>query len=551
VKGVVMGEVLPLGPGAVVSARLVGVSSGEDLVVLREAARTIDAIPDAVDRLSAQLRAEIGESFRSIQADPPLAEVTTASIQALQKYDQAIRAADMGDQGTALALLREAVALDSTFSMAHRKLGVVLSNEGGGPGAKEAFTKAYEGRDRLTIRERLLAEAAYHTYVTEDMGAAAQAYQAVLQQYPNDGIAANNLAVLYSESGDQTRAVELYRSNIDRGGAPAVSYGNAVFALYELGRVDFAQAMLDTFRTAYPESPTTLQYAAALASAQFDYREAEARVRELLTTQAESPRWQVLGEAEMANYALIRGRFDEAQQRVLRAYDLQEGAGTQFYVGSRAELEAISTATVRLHFLEDREGAIVTLEDFFETVKLGGGLAQQRNFTELAALLAAAGRTDLAREQLQAYQEEMSPDAQLEAENQYGFLTAEAAIVLEEGNPQEAISLLRKAREVVPDCKLCVLVEMGEAFEAASMPDSAAAAFKAYLDADVLFRSQFDNARLHRALLGLSRSHEALNQPDRAAEYYIRVLALWSNADPSLRSRVEGIQARIAALDPE
>jgi hypothetical protein len=152
IKGVVMGEVLPLGPGAVVSARLVAASSGENLVALRETARTIDAIPDAVDRLSGQLRARIGESFRSIQADPPLEEVTTASIEALRKYVQAEWAVDMGDLDTAQALIHEAIALDSTFAMAYRKLGMLLSNEGGGPEAKDAFIKAYEGRERLTTR---------------------------------------------------------------------------------------------------------------------------------------------------------------------------------------------------------------------------------------------------------------------------------------------------------------------------------------------------------------------------------------------------------------
>ena len=67
VKAVVAGEVLPLGPGAVVSTRLVAAGSGETLVALRETARTVDAVPDAVDRLSAQMRERIGESLRSIQ----------------------------------------------------------------------------------------------------------------------------------------------------------------------------------------------------------------------------------------------------------------------------------------------------------------------------------------------------------------------------------------------------------------------------------------------------------------------------------------------------
>ena len=85
IKAVVSGEVLPLGQGAVVSLRLVAAGSGETLVGLRETARTVDAVPDAVDRLSAQLRERIGESLRSIRADPPLEEVTTGSLEALRK----------------------------------------------------------------------------------------------------------------------------------------------------------------------------------------------------------------------------------------------------------------------------------------------------------------------------------------------------------------------------------------------------------------------------------------------------------------------------------
>jgi len=71
VNAVVVGEVLPLGRGVVVSVRVVATGTLETLVALRETARTLDAVPDAVDRLSSQLRERIGESFRSIQRAPP------------------------------------------------------------------------------------------------------------------------------------------------------------------------------------------------------------------------------------------------------------------------------------------------------------------------------------------------------------------------------------------------------------------------------------------------------------------------------------------------
>jgi hypothetical protein len=85
VKAVVAGEVLPLGRGAVVAVRLVASGSGETLVALRETARTIDAVPDAVDRLSARLRERIGESLQSIRADPPLEEATTGPLEASRR----------------------------------------------------------------------------------------------------------------------------------------------------------------------------------------------------------------------------------------------------------------------------------------------------------------------------------------------------------------------------------------------------------------------------------------------------------------------------------
>jgi len=60
IKGVITGEVLPLGEGAVISARLM-TAAGKSLVALDQTARDIADIPDAVDHLSAQLRERIGD----------------------------------------------------------------------------------------------------------------------------------------------------------------------------------------------------------------------------------------------------------------------------------------------------------------------------------------------------------------------------------------------------------------------------------------------------------------------------------------------------------
>jgi hypothetical protein len=65
-----------------------------------------------------KLRRGIGESLRSVAAASTLARATTASLPALRAFTTARRAEVHGDRPRAIALFKEAVALDSTFASA-------------------------------------------------------------------------------------------------------------------------------------------------------------------------------------------------------------------------------------------------------------------------------------------------------------------------------------------------------------------------------------------------------------------------------------------------
>jgi len=549
VKAVVAGEVLPLGTGAVVSARLVAAQSGETLWAMRETARAIEAVPDAVDRLSAQMRARIGESLRSIQGDPPLEEVTTGSIEALRKYVQSEWAMEMGDTETAEGLIKEAIALDSTFAMAHRKLGVLLSNENRSPEeARDAFTRAYEERDRLSDRERHLAEAAYHTYVTEDLDSAVEAYERVLAVYPSDGIAANNLAVLYGEKQELDKAAGLYLAAIERGHAPVIAYTNAAFTLFRLGKIDSAAAVLDQLREVYPEHPQAMQYAAAFASARFEYGRAEGLVRDLMETHPDNARMRMWGEAELANYAIVRGKLNEGVERMLRAYGLQSEGGARFTDYPRVVFEALGTATVQRYLLEDPAGAASILDQAVSSEAFQALAPEERAWPDVASLFANAGRPDRARDALKVFLQEVPGGASEGARQRGSVRAAEAAIALAEGRVEGSLGLYREARSLASECALCWLAEIGEAFEVAALPDSALATYQSYIRAPVLFRSQSDKVNLHRVLLGLGRCHEVLGETEVAVRYYRRLLDLWSEADPGMQPRVERLRRKVEGL---
>ncbi|MCL7976577.1 MAG: hypothetical protein M8863_04635, partial [marine benthic group bacterium] len=122
---VIEGELTSVGDGYVITARLADARSEETLASLRETAKDANEIIPAIDRLSGKMREKIGDSYTNMRADEPLEQVTTSSLEALEKYSRALELFAAGtDHELGVDLLEEAVAIDSGFAMAWRKLGV-------------------------------------------------------------------------------------------------------------------------------------------------------------------------------------------------------------------------------------------------------------------------------------------------------------------------------------------------------------------------------------------------------------------------------------------
>ena len=199
IKAVVTGEIARAGPQYVLSAQVIAAKDGEVLTAHRVTAPDSTRLIAAVDQLSRELRARVGESLRSIDREPPLERVTTASLPALRQYSAAVRAGDHeGDFEKAITHLEEAVALDTGFAMAYRTLGMYAANVGKLDRVFEGYGAAMQRLDRLTDRERQFTLGDYYYVVKPDLPRAATAYEAILEDYPNDREALNNLGNVYS-----------------------------------------------------------------------------------------------------------------------------------------------------------------------------------------------------------------------------------------------------------------------------------------------------------------------------------------------------------------
>jgi len=181
-KAVLDGDIVSLGGRYVLSTRLISAQDGTQLAAFKEEADSQNDLIPAIGRLGKQLREKIGESLKAVHATTALDRVTTSSLDALRKYAAANLVFEQtGDYQQAIPLMIEAVTIDSTFSMAWRRLAQYYNNTGRFERAREAAVHAFQHADRLSEVERQLTIASYYSMGPNiDEEKALAAYQAAL-----------------------------------------------------------------------------------------------------------------------------------------------------------------------------------------------------------------------------------------------------------------------------------------------------------------------------------------------------------------------------------
>src|SRR5881396_1136003 len=541
-KAVVHGQVDAVGRGYVLSAELVSAADGAQLVALRENAKDDGAIIEAVDRLSGKLRERIGESLKTIRASEPLEQVTTGSLEALRKYSQALRANDAGETDRAVALLGDAIALDTTFAMAYRKLAVVLTNSHAAPSrVAEAATKAFRHRDRLTPLERYLADGFYYYRAEFDLSKVESAYRSALELDPENYVALNNLALALTTTRRFAEAESLTLRGIAV--VPnATLYVNATQAQIGQGKLAEAARTVESFAGKAPQNPLAFYLRAGLAGARRDFDSAEAIVRAEAQL-VPDPALQEQTAYVLAHLSLVRGRLADAERHAQTALDLSEQRGLP---GSSVGY-AVMLSMIELHYRNAPDAARRLVEEALRRHPLASIPAADRPYLLLAWFYAEAGPPERARQLLAEYDATV-PDAF--RRRQPFRHAAAAAVALAEGRVQDAISGYR-AWYADDNCAVCGLFELGRAYERAGERDSALAVYERAVTTPGLVRLFEEPATLGPTYKRLGELYEERGQLDKARDYYGRFVDLWKNADPELQPMVRDVKRRLARLTAE
>ena len=545
IKAVIEGDVSRVGTGYLLSVEIVSPADGTSLAAFRETAEDDGRLLPAIDRLSQKLRERAGESLRDIRAGEPLEEVTTSSLDALRLYSEAERALDQGEVASGLRLLEDAVAVDSTFAMAWRKLAVTYGNMGGSQEQEiEAASAAYRFRDRLTERERYLAEAYYHNSVTLDFEARADAYRRVLEIQPDDATALNNLGIHYYDRRDYERARDLYVRAIDGVGTSRNAFNNLVSTLYSLGEKEAALEVLDQGEELYPLDPLMRVRRIRILWGLGRHQEAVEAGRAVMAAFPDATLTQIGILGEMGAIEASRGRLEaarmvEGERRSLAARADRPGSvfAAETSLGSLDLASGADTVTV-VRRLEAR------FDEIFANVP-----AANRPYGDVAGMWAGmVGDPDRARVWADRALGALPPEAAGSPFYEEIVLTIEGFLGLAEGDYRVTIESLQEVARRQNDCEVCFLDVFADAHEGLGEPDSAAVYLERFLALDEMNSVWAREVSAADRLEQLARLYEAIGRDADAAETWTRFADRWADADPVLQPRVRAARANAERL---
>jgi tetratricopeptide (TPR) repeat protein/tRNA A-37 threonylcarbamoyl transferase component Bud32 len=274
-----------------------------------ETIQSPDELFAGVDRIVTRIRRDLGESLSKIETNTkPLAQVTTSSLEALQRYSAAVDLYGAGEYTRCVNLANDAVSMDQTFAMAHLLLAEAYEQIGDEAKSQDQIRLAKTGLKRVSERERHLILAVSYSYELANEKAADE-YQHLLDISPDDIDALKGFASEAFWAGHTDAAINAQKKAvvIDPNGADG--YDKLLTLLVRTNR--FTEA-LEVYRQAQAhgaDGPDPRFLAALSSWGTRNLLDAKARLEVL---RRDGPRWNIVGTLFLGKLLAFQGHIREA-----------------------------------------------------------------------------------------------------------------------------------------------------------------------------------------------------------------------------------------------
>lgn len=472
--GVVTGGIRVTPAGMLLDAAL-SVPGGDVIATARAIARDSSELLSAAATLVRQLARSADATRVAPSGDAEGLRFASDNLDAVHRYAEAVRLLDRGgDRARGYALLEEAVALDTTFSLALRRLALIDYRS---EDTRDRFvlnmTRAFRYADRLPPADRDLTVGTYHMLVSGDHAKAANAFRARLALRPRDRASWHNLGMTYQYVGDERRAADAYERSLAIDSTYSTTWANLIDARVAIGDTTAAWRAVERMAHALPGHGGMYLRSGMVAAATGALARADSQYLALLRTTPDDLQQQATVNALRASLAWASGNISlgDSLRRAAIAADRARSAELPALRG------ALEFASAALWNRRDRALARERLRAALAASPLQTLPPLDRPWLELVSLQALTGDVAAARASLATWTREV-PAAQRRQDEGSAQL-ARGAIAMAERRFADAVSAYRAAPG--PLCPVCGIAELSIAFDSAALPDSARVAAARYL----------------------------------------------------------------------
>ncbi len=574
------GGLIKAGDKIVITLTLLKPRQGEIVRPIRVECDNEGEILTEVDELSRVIKSELNLTAQQIAGDidKEIGKITTSSPEAYKYYIEARKYSDTGDPKKAIELCQKAVAADPEFAVAYEDMAIAYYNLGLRAKEREFLQKAFDLREKVSVRERYEIEAEYYQLSERTYDKSIEAFNKMLELYPENYVGRSDLGWAYNQIEQWDQAIEQLSIVIEKSkneGIPTYSvlisalnakglYNKALevlgtaqrkvgdfspihvylaFTYLCQSRYDLALQEADRSLALDPSTYVGHWLKAATYCCRGDLSEARREATAYLDKASEIDKSN--GHLLLGAIATLQGKYAQAREEYSQAIELTKAMG---------EKGQQSTAHFALAYAclqsGNKDKAEEECQNAWQCASEAENLSRQRYSLFLKGLIAVkAGALDKAQKTGEELKELIDKGMTKKAIRYYYNLLGR--LELEKGNYSRAIELFNTALSYVP-----FQHTWGE--EHALFMEPLALAY--YRSGDLVKSAEeyeklislttgrfFYGDIYAKGLYMLGKIAEQHGDKARAQENYRRFLDLWKNADLGL-PEVEDVKKRLAAL---
>jgi serine/threonine protein kinase/Flp pilus assembly protein TadD len=356
VQYVLVGKMMMAGDTIRIDTILQEAKTGKTVGSERVEGQGEDSFFVMVDELTRKVKTSFKLTAEEIASDldESVEKITTNSPEAYKHYRDGIKFLNKGDWAQSIATMEMAVGIDPEFAMAFRALAAAYENLGYRTESKARQEKAFELRDRVSDRERYHIQAHFYLQSEKTYDRAIEAYTQLLNLYPEDSIASNNLGSIYNKLEQWDKAIEALKGIGKYSEESVLNYWNLHEAYSSKGEREKSREVLEDYLNNVSENALVHDLLSQyyIREGKFDLAQAEAEKAFALDpthyrnfvlrgdlfyyqgniANAESEYMKLfdvkepvahdIGLRRLAGLYLLQGRFDEAQEQLNQGLDL-------------------------------------------------------------------------------------------------------------------------------------------------------------------------------------------------------------------------------------